>query len=404
MWLEIAKMAFESLLSKKSRSILSMLGIVIGVSTVIAVFAIGRGAQQSVSDQFEGLSAKTIIVSGMMGGRGLGGGPSSTSKLDVTDAQTIRDQAQNISIVTGVVEGNSAVSYGSAEESFSVVGSDLDYFKISKQALSAGALFTSDDIETKNKVAVLGSGVVETLFTDGSNPIGSIITVGGKKMNVVGVFKETGSNIGMLSKDDSIFIPYSTAKSTILGSQGRIMLTLEASSVDTVEIATTETTSILRTAHKLKDEQEDDFRIMDAGSMVGSAQESANLMATLLTLIAAITLLVSGIGIMNVMFVTVAERTKEIGIAKAIGGKQADILTQFLLESVILSMIGGIIGVILGQVAIPIISAFNLMSLASSVTGPILGFSFSALVGIFFGFYPAYKASRLDPVDALRSE
>ncbi|MCK5320666.1 FtsX-like permease family protein, partial [Candidatus Parcubacteria bacterium] len=171
-----------------------------------------------------------------------------------------------------------------------------------------------------------------------------------------------------------------------------------------VAIATEEITQILRAEHKLKDSQADDFRIMDAGSMVGAAQDSASLMGAVLTLVAAITLLVSGIGIMNVMFVTVAERTKEIGIAKAIGGKQGDILTQFLLESIILSMIGGIIGVVIGQSAIPIISNLNLMAMSSSATGPILGFSFSALVGVTFGFYPALKASRLDPVDALRSE
>lgn len=405
MWIEIAKMAFESLLAKKSRSLLSMLGIIIGVSTVIAVFAIGQGAKNTVNEQFEGLSAKTIIISGMMMGRGgPGAGAAGSSKLDVEDAKIIREQAKNVGIITGVVEGNSSVSYNSNEESFSIVGSDLDYFKISKQELSSGALFTEEDINSKNKTAVLGSGVVETLFLDGSNPIGSTITVGGKKFEVSGVFKETGGNIGMLSKDDSIFIPYSTAKSSILGDNGRMMLTAEATSVETVETATAEITALLREEHKLKVAEEDDFRIMDAGSMVSTAQESADLMATLLTFIAAITLLVSGIGIMNVMFVTVAERTKEIGIAKAIGGKQSDILTQFLLESVILSMIGGFIGVILGQSAIPVISALNLMTLASSWTGPVLGFSFSVLVGVFFGFYPALKASRLDPVDSLRSE
>jgi putative ABC transport system permease protein len=405
MWIEIAKMAFESLLAKKSRSLLSMLGIIIGVSTVIAVFAIGQGAKNSVNEQFEGLSAKTIIISGMMMGRGgPGAGAAGSSKLDVEDAKIIREQAKNVGIITGVIEGNSTVSYNSNEESFSIVGSDLDYFKISKQELSSGALFTEEDINSKNKTAVLGSGVVETLYVDGSNPVGSTITVGGKKFEVIGVFKETGGNIGMLSKDDSIFIPYSTAKSSILGDKGRMMLTAEATTVETVETATAEITALLREEHKLKAAEEDDFRIMDAGSMVSTAQESADLMATLLTLIAAITLLVSGIGIMNVMFVTVAERTKEIGIAKAIGGKQSDILTQFLLESVILSMIGGFIGVVLGQIAIPVISALNLMTLASSWTGPVLGFSFSVLVGVFFGFYPALKASRLDPVDSLRSE
>jgi len=191
----------------------------------------------------------------------------------------------------------------------------------------------------------------------------------------------------------------------VLGnSGGQVMLTLEANTVDNVVLAVEEVKEILREAHGLRASQEDDFRLFDAGSMVSAAQDSASLMSTILTLVAAITLLVSGIGIMNVMFVTVAERTKEIGIAKAIGGKQADILAQFLMESIILSMIGGIIGVIFGQIAIPIISNLNIMAMSSSLMGPVLGFSFSALVGITFGFYPALKASRLDPVDALRSE
>jgi putative ABC transport system permease protein len=228
--------------------------------------------------------------------------------------------------------------------------------------------------------------------------------VAGKKIEVVGVLKKLGSRVGMISVDESVIIPSTTAEKSILGTRGQVMITTTVDNVDNTALATSSITTVLRTEHNLKASQEDDFRIMDAGSMVAAAQASAKTMTALLTAIAAITLLVSGIGIMNVMFVTVAERTKEIGIAKAIGGKRTDILSQFLLESVILSMVGGLIGMTIGQVAIPIISYFDLISMASSWTGPIIGFTFSVLVGIFFGFYPAFKASRLDPVDALRSE
>ena len=399
MWLEIIKMSFESLMAKKSRSILSMLGIIIGVSTVIAVFAIGQGAQQAVDDQFAGLSAKTIIVMRMSGR-----GATASSKLEVEDAQIIREKAVNIETVTGAIQGNGTVAYGSASESYGIVGTDLDFFVVSKLEPVAGRLFTESEMAAKSKVALLGSDVVAALFADDEDPIGATITINNKKIEVIGIFAETGSSMGRTSKDETIYLPYQTAKGSILGTGGMTMLTMEATSVDTVEAATAEITAILRNEHKLKISQEDDFNIMDAGSMVGAAQESAALMTFLLTAIAAITLLVSGIGIMNVMFVTVAERTKEIGIAKAIGGKRSDILSQFLLESVILSMIGGVIGIIIGQIAIPILSNLNILSMSASITGPIIGFSFSVLVGIFFGFYPAFKASRLDPVDALRSE
>ncbi|MFA6416817.1 MAG: ABC transporter permease [Patescibacteria group bacterium] len=396
--LEIVKMAFESLLAKKTRTFLSMLGIIIGVATVIAVFAVGKGAQESVSSQFQNLSANSVLI---MPNRGRGF--TSSSKLATSDAQLLLS-AEHISSATGAIQGNASVSYGSVDKSYGVVGVDANFISISNLTIEQGRGIETDDIDNKTNVAVVGSTVVSDLFSDGTSPIGAEITVGGKKIEIVGVLKKLGSRIGMISVDSAVIIPSTTAEKSILGSQGQVMITTTVDNVDNTAAATSSIVSILRTEHKLKTTQENDFQIMDAGSMVAAAQESAKTMTALLTAIAAITLLVSGIGIMNVMFVTVAERTKEIGIAKAIGGKQADILSQFLLESVILSMVGGLIGMGIGQGAIPVISYFNWISMASSWTGPIIGFSFSVLVGVFFGFYPAFKASRLDPVDALRSE
>jgi len=395
---EIIKMAAESLLAKKTRTFLSMLGIIIGVATVIAVFAVGKGAQQSVNSQFQNLSANSILI---MANRGRGF--TSSSKLKTEDAQLLLS-ADHISSATGAVEGSVGVSYGGTDKNYDVVGADQNFIPISNLTIASGRAITQDDIDSKGMVAVVGDTVVSDLFTSGENPIGSEITVSGKKIIIVGVLKKLGSRVGMISVDDSVIIPNSTAEKSILGTKGQVMITTQVDNVDNTGDATSSITSILRTEHKLKISDADDFRIMDAGSMVAAAQASAKTLSTLLIAIAAITLLVSGIGIMNVMFVIVSERTKEIGIAKAIGGKQSDILSQFLLESVILSMVGGIIGMILGQAAIPIISYFNIIAMASSVTGPIIGFSFSVLVGVFFGFYPALQASRLDPVDALRSE
>lgn len=391
-------MAFESLMAKKTRTFLSMLGIIIGVATVIAVFAVGQGAQESVNSQFQNLSANSVLI---MPNRGRGF--TSSSKLKTADAQLLLS-ADHIASATGAIQGNATVSYGSTDKSYSVVGVDQNFISISNLTVAQGRGIETDDIDNKTTVAVIGATVVADLFTDGQNPLGSEITVGGKKLEVIGILKKLGSRVGMISVDSAVIIPSTTAEKSILGSRGQVMITTTVDNVDNTGLATSSITAILREEHKLKSTQENDFQIMDAGSMVTAAQESAKTMTALLTAIAAITLLVSGIGIMNVMFVTVAERTKEIGIAKAIGGKQSDILSQFLLESVILSMVGGIIGMIIGQGAIPLISYFNLISMASSWTGPIIGFTFSVLVGIFFGFYPAWQASRLDPVDALRSE
>lgn len=351
MFFEIIKMSFESLFSNKTRSFLSMLGIVIGVSTVIAVFAIGEGAKQAVNSQFQNLSANSVLVMSNMGR-----GATASSKMKASDAQVILDKAEHISSITGTISGNATVSYGSVSKSYNVSGVDANYFSVSNLKLASGRYITQEDLDNKVMVAVLGSNTIADLYEDGSTVLGSDITVNGKHLEIIGVLAETGSRMGPTSVDDAIAIPNTSAGKNILGDRGMIMINAQADDVANIAAATAEIKSILREEHKLKSTAEDDFRIMDAGSMVSAAQESASLMSILLTAIAAITLLVSGIGIMNVMLVTVAERTKEIGIAKAIGAKQENILSQFILESIILSTIGGLIGIAIGQIAIPIIS------------------------------------------------
>ncbi len=390
-------MSFESLLANKTRTFLSMLGIIIGVSTVIAVFAIGQGAQKAVDEQFQGLSADSIIVMSVKG-------KIESSKLKTTDSKVIIENCPHIPKATAVIQGGMAVSFEAESGSFNIMGIESNYFEMSSIDIGEGRLITNEDVEGNERVAVLGSEIVETLFFEKDKIIGQTIKINGKTIEVIGIVEETGRSMGKNSLDDAIYLPNTTAEKSILGSNASVMIFTVADGVENIEIASEELVLALREEHGLKDSQEDDFKIMDAGAMVGAAQDSAELMTFLLTSVAAIVLLVSGIGIMNVMFVTVAERTKEIGISKAIGGKQGDILGQFLLESVTLSMVGGLFGIIIGSLAISILSRLDVMALAFSWTGPIIGFCFSVVVGVFFGFYPALKASRLDPVDALRSE
>ncbi len=406
MIVEIIKMAFEALISSKVRTFLSMLGIVIGVCTVIIVFAIGQGAQKDVADQYRNLSANSIMIMGSMGG-GRPGEAASSSKLAESDVDVILDNSDYITTAAAVVQTSSTVAYDSASSDSTLMGVNNAFFDISNLEIQYGRVFTEDENTEQGMKTVLGSSVAEDLFGVASqNIIGETITINNKKLEIIGILQENGSTSTMIDYDGSIFVPYNYAKKKLMSGGGRSNIRIVAlvNDVDNVDLAIDEVTSLLRAEHSLDSSEDDDFSVMDAGSMVSAAQSSASTLTMLLTLVATVVLLVSGIGIMNVMFVTVAERTKEIGIAKAIGGTQTAIWGQFLFESIMLSMIGGILGVGLGQLAIAVIDRMNLISVVSSFMGIAIGFSFSVFVGIFFGFYPALKASRLDPVDALRSE
>ncbi|MBT3538618.1 FtsX-like permease family protein [Candidatus Parcubacteria bacterium] len=401
--METFKMALEALVSNKLRSLLSILGIIIGVSTVIVVVGIGTGAKMQIEEQYKNLSATQIMVMESMGRSAI-----TKSKLDLDDVEVIRQKVEHVGDTTAFVTGNTSVSYEKESSSFSLFGTHDNFFSITNLDLETGRFLTLEENEKRARVGVVGAGLIETLFgedVDVEELIGKSVTLSGKKIEIVGVLnKNGGSAMGKMSYDDAIYIPYSTAEKTILGESAQITISVLMESVDYVKTGVEDITAVLRVEHKLSSTQNDDFRIFDPGSIVGAAQDSANTMSLLLIAVATIVLIVSGVGIMNVMFVTVAERTKEIGIAKAIGAKQEDVLSQFLLESIILSVGGGLVGVVVGQIAIPILNHFEGWYVLPSFFGVILSFTFSALVGLFFGIYPAFKASRLDPVDALRGE
>lgn len=403
---ETIKMAFNALISSKVRSFLSMLGIIIGVCTVIVVFAIGQGAQKDVADQYKNLSANSIMVMSSMGG-GRPGEAVSSSKLSEDDVQAILQDSDYITSATAVIQNSTTVAYDSATSSGSLMGVNNSFFDISNLDIMFGRVFAETENTDSNAVVVLGYTVAEDLFgTVSRNIIGESVTINNKKLEVIGVLQENGSTSSMMNYDSSAFTPYNYAKKKLVSGGGRSMVRIVAlvNDVDNVDAAIDDVTGVLRAQHGLSSDEDDDFKVMDAGSMVGAAQSSASTLTMLLTLVATVVLLVSGIGIMNVMFVTVAERTKEIGIAKAVGGTQSEILGQFLAESIMLSMLGGLLGIGAGQAAISLITKMKLISVVSSFMGVGIGFGFSVVVGIFFGFYPALKASRLDPVDALRSE
>ncbi len=392
---ELLIMASKSLRSNGARTLLSMLGIVIGVATVIAVVGIGVGAKKAIEAQFKNLSVNTLIVMGS-GGRG------ASTRVGEEDVPFVLGKAELIKKGTAMVSGSSTVTYAKEEVSGTIIGAQSSIFDLQNLELEFGRLFTNAEVSSRANIAVIGWNMAEELFDEiPKNAVGKTIAIGSRKIEIIGVLKENGSGMGNLNPDSTIYMPYSTTQARILGRNARVMLMFHAQNPDVIPLAQDELKQLLRENHRLRDSVDDDFRIMDAGSMVSSATESTDTMSFLLTSVAIIVLLVSGIGIMNVMFVTVAERTKEIGIMKAIGARQQDILLQFLLEAIVLSMVGGLIGVVLGYSILPFLGDYGA---TISINGGLLGFGFSVVVGIIFGFVPALQASKLDPVDALRNE
>ncbi len=391
---QLFKLIFINITQNKMRTFLTTLGVIVGTATIFLVVAIGKGGEAQVNEQYSKLNVGSIIVMPASRGRVV-------DPLTKEDAETFLTSA-NIAEAYPILRSNGNINYNNYSTNGGFTGIEPQFQTSNNLTVQLGRAIEDTDEEKKSKVAVIGAELANTL-TDGylSEIVGQSITINSRKFEVIGIYNRVGDSGSGMSYDDAVFIPYSAAERYLLGTRANPTINVQATSLDTVTAAINDITDILNETHRAGGA--DQFRILDAGSRLAAAQQSAKSMSMLLLAVAAVVLVVSGIGIMNVMFVTVKERTKEIGTLKAIGAKKQEILKQFLIEAVIISLTGGIIGVIVGFAALPVLSYFE-MAVLPSLSGVFLGLIFSVVTGVFFGFYPALKAANLSPLEALRYE
>ena len=389
----------------KTRAFLTMLGIVIGISSVITMVGVGESSQASINNQVSQMGTNLIMIQrARMRERGVSMGRDNVQSLKVKDVDILANNCKYLSAVSPVFNASAQIINGNYNWQGSVMGGNTDLMNIRKFELATGSNFTNEDIRKYAKVALIGHTIVEELFDENVDPIGKTIRVGNMPVKVIGTLKPKGENQMGDDQDDILIMPYTTVQKRILGIDFVHMIMGSAVSEDVADKAVEEIEVILRGAHKIKDGAADDFEVRTQAEMLEMMTSISGMMTTLLTAIAAISLIVGGIGIMNIMYVTVTERTKEIGLRMSIGAHNSSILLQFLCESVILSLIGGLIGIVLGLLVSYGLSIIQGMPFIVSTSAVILSFVVCAATGIFFGWYPAKKAASLDPINALRYE
>jgi putative ABC transport system permease protein len=401
------KIAVRALKVNKMRAVLTSLGIIIGVAAVIIMLAVGEGASKRISDQISSMGSNLLIImSGATTSGGMRMGSGTQPTLTAKDAEAIKSECPSVLDVSPTLGGVGQIIYSNQNWTTQVMGVTPNMLDIRDWIIVSGRPFTDEDVENATKVCLLGQTVITNLFGD-LDPIDKIIRIKGIPFKVIGVLGAKGQSAVGQDQDDTIFIPLTTSQRQLFGAQfpGMVKnITVKGKSAEDLSSAQDEITALLRERHHIGLKQEDDFSVRNLTQMMNMAKQSSDVMAFLLGAIASVSLLVGGIGIMNIMLVSVTERTKEIGIRMAIGAKTWDIRMQFLIEALILSLAGGIIGIIIGVLGAKLLGSLAEWSTVISPVSIIMAFGFSGLVGVFFGFYPAYKASLLSPIDALRYE
>ena len=400
----LLKVAAKSILRNRSRSLLTSLGIIIGVGAVIVMVGMGAGAQADVESQIASLGTNMLmIMPGASHSRGVSLGAGSTNRLTLDDAEAIEREATLVSAVSPSVRVGAQVVGGAGNWNTTIYGVTPEYLTIRNWGLASGEFFTERDVRAKGKVAVLGVTVVDELFS-GQDPIGQKIRVRNTPFTVVGVLESKGQSAFGSDQDDVVMVPVTTGLYRLAGGQYIHMIYASAVSREESSAAEDEVTDILRRSHNLRPGEEDDFRVRNQAEFIEMATETQKVMTLLLGAVAAVSLVVGGIGIMNIMLVSVTERTREIGVRLAVGARSSDVLIQFLTESVVLSLVGGTIGVILAYSVSVFLQRVVGMTTLINPGVVLLAFGFAAAIGVFFGYYPARKAALLNPIEALRYE
>jgi len=404
--LNLLKIAWKALQRNKLRAFLTMLGIIIGVASVITMMGIGEGSKQSIKTSLSGMGSNMITVMPSFnetGGVRLQGSSIQTLKLeDVAAIQRL--QSSNINGISPVVSSSGQVIKGADNWPTTITGVSTDYLNIRQLKLKDGISFSEDDIKSIAKVCLLGKTVVDNLFPNGENPIGQIIRFKNIPFQVIGVLQAKGqSNFGQ-DQDDIVLAPYTTVQKRITATNYLQSLYASATSEASSDAATEEIKQALRESHHLTETQDNDFEVRTQAELIKTIGSTSSMLTALLTAIAGISLLIGGIGIMNIMYVSVTERTREIGLRMSVGGRAIDIMMQFLIEAILISITGGLIGAVLGIVSAKAIAFFLNWPVLISQSSIVLSFLVCAITGVFFGYYPAQKASRLDPIEALRYE